>query len=499
MLLQEFAALFLKSAVVGDPVAEISGVAIDSRLVKRGDLFLCIPGFRQDGHDFAAMAADSGAAALVAERRLPLPVPQLIVPDARYAGAVIARHFFGYPSRTVRTIGITGTNGKTTTAALIESILAAAGYFSGLMGTIRMKIGSFAEPSEVTTADPVSLQRALRRMADEGMSYCVMEVSSHALDQGRAIGVDFRTAVFTNLTQDHLDYHGTLDAYAAAKGLLFARMGNMAEPGERARKFAVLNADDPAHAQYKAMTAAETVTYAADNPAADVRAENIRLTAKGTSFRLRSFAGEAEITVRMLGKFNVYNVLAAVAATLAERVPLPVIADALAGVAGVEGRMELVDAGQTFTVLVDYAHTPDGLRSVLDAINEFARGRVITVFGCGGDRDRTKRPLMGKIAAERSGYTIVTSDNPRSERPEAIAAEVEAGVTASGVDASGYEVIVDRLQAIQKAIELAGPEDVVLIAGKGHEPYQWIGGDKIPFDDRLVAKDAIIGIGGRSS
>jgi UDP-N-acetylmuramoyl-L-alanyl-D-glutamate--2,6-diaminopimelate ligase len=492
MLLQELAALFLQSNIRGDAATAVTGLAVDSRRVSRGDLFLCIPGFTQDGHDFAASAVEQGASALTVERLLPLPVPQLVVPNARYAASVIARHFYGDPSRTVRTIGVTGTNGKTTTSSLIEAILAGAGHVSGLMGTIHIKIGGATEAAERTTADAVSLQRTLRRMADAGAEYCVMEVSSHALDQGRTIGIDFRTAVFTNLTQDHLDYHGTMEKYAAVKGLFFSRLGNAAEPGERSRKFAVLNADDPAHQAYKEMTAAETITYGIDS-AADVRASDIRLTARGTSMKVRTFAGETSFTVNMLGKFNVYNILGAVAATLAEGIPLHTITGALERLPGVEGRVERVDAGQSFTVLVDYAHTPDGLLNVLDTVNEFARARIITVFGCGGDRDRLKRPIMGRIAAERSDYTIVTSDNPRTEDPESITKEIEAGLVEAGASASKYEIIVDRLLAIQKAVEMAEPDDVVLIAGKGHETYQIIGGVTLPFDDRVVAREAILG------
>jgi len=491
MKLHEFASLFLKSELRGDGGVDVTGLEADSRRVKAGDLFLCIPGFTQDGHDFAASAVANGAAALLCERPLPLEAPQLVVPDARYASAIAARHFFGDPSKRVRTIGVTGTNGKTTTTSLIEAILTAAGRETGLMGTIRVKIGDKVEAAERTTADAVSLQRALRRMADANAAYCVMEVSSHALHQGRTIGVDFRTAVFTNLTQDHLDYHGTMEAYAEAKGLFFARLGNAADPGEAARKYAVLNADDPAHVKYKAITAAETITYAVE-AAADVRASDIRLTARGTSMKVTTFAGETELTVRMLGKFNVYNILGAIAATLAEGVPLSVSKEALERLPGVEGRVEPVDAGQPFTVLVDYAHTPDGLRNVLDTVNEFARGRVIVVFGCGGDRDRTKRPIMGRIAAERSDFAILTSDNPRSEPPEAILAEIEAGVAAAGADASSYAVVEDRRRAIQMAVEMAEPDDVVLIAGKGHETYQIVGGATLPFDDRVVAKEAIL-------
>lgn len=492
MQLKELASLFLKVELRGDGDARVTGLETDSRRVKAGDLFFCIPGFTKDGHDYAEAAAAGGAAALVCERALPLPVPQLIVPDARFASAIVARHYYGDASKRLRTIGVTGTNGKTTTTSLIEAILAAAGKKTGLMGTIHVKIGGELEPAERTTADAVSLQRTLRRMADAGTEYCVMEVSSHALDQGRVLGIDYRTAVFTNLTLDHLDYHGTMERYAEAKGLFFARLGNAAEPGEAARKFAVLNADDPVHMRYKAVTAAETITYGIHGDA-DVRASDIRLASQGTALKVATFAGEIELTVKLLGGFNVYNMLGAIAATLAEGIPLSTIKEALERQPGVEGRIEPVAAGQPFAVVVDYAHTPDGLRNVLDAVKEFAGGRVITVFGCGGDRDRSKRPIMGRIAAERSDYCILTSDNPRSEPPDAILREIEAGVLEAGDGGAPYEIVEDRRLAIQKAVEMAEPSDVVLIAGKGHETYQIVGGVTLPFDDRVVAKEAILG------
>jgi len=491
MILQELSSLLLQANIIGDAGVNVTGITADSRRVSPGDLYVCIPGFTHDGHHFAEAAVQSGAAALVVERELPLAVPQVVVKDARYASALMARHFYGDPSRSVRVIGVTGTNGKTTTSSLIEYILASAGRKTGLMGTIHVKIGDTVETAERTTADALSLQKTLRRMADAGVEVCSMEVSSHALDQGRAIGIDFRTAIFTNLTQDHLDYHKTMERYQAAKGLFFSRLGNAGEPGEHGRKYAVLNADDPAHQAYKAVTAAEVILYGIDNEA-DVRATGYELTPRGTKLSVSTFAGDATFTVNLLGKFNVYNILGAISATLAEGIPLATITAALERMPGVEGRVERVDEGQPFTVLVDYAHTPDGLMNVLDTVCEFARARVITVFGCGGDRDRAKRPLMGRIAAERSDYTIITSDNPRTEDPEAITREIEAGLTAAGADAGKYEVIADRKEAIRKAIEMAEPDDVVLIAGKGHETYQIIGKVTYPFDDRVVAREAIV-------
>jgi UDP-N-acetylmuramoyl-L-alanyl-D-glutamate--2,6-diaminopimelate ligase len=496
MLIRELASLFLMSRLVGDETAEVTGVSADSRHVLPGDLFICIPGFTVDGHEYAPEAVEKGAAALVVERELTIDVPQLIVTDAKRAMAVISSRMFQSPSREMKVIGVTGTNGKTTTTSLIETILRDAGYETGLMGTVRNKVGNVTLESKNTTADALSLQRTMRSMRECGADYCVMEVSSHALSQGRVVAVDFRTAVFTNLTQDHLDYHGTMENYAAAKELFFSRLGNAAEriENERERKFAVLNADDPAHVRFMQATAVEVILYGIDK-AAHVSASDIRLNARGTTFHLHTFAGDALVQTNLLGKFNVYNTLGAIAATLAEGVPLASIIKSLERVPGVEGRVEPVDAGQEFAVLVDYAHTPDGLLNVLNTVNEFKRAKVITVFGCGGDRDRTKRPIMGRIAAENSDYTIVTSDNPRSENPDAIIQEIEAGIIGAGVGATRYELITDRRKAIHRAIELAGPEDVVLIAGKGHETYQLIGGVTYEFDDRKVAVQAIRGMG----
>jgi UDP-N-acetylmuramoyl-L-alanyl-D-glutamate--2,6-diaminopimelate ligase len=319
-----------------------------------------------------------------------------------------------------------------------------------------------------------------------------MEVTSNGLDAGRVIGCRFRTGIFTNLTQDHLDYHETMDNYKAAKGLLFSRMGNSFSPDPDSVQYAVLNADDEASADFAKLTTAQVITYGI-NREADVRATNIRISAKGTSFFCTTFKGNAQIRMKLIGKFNVYNALGAIAATLLEGVTLEQIRHSLEEMTAVEGRMEVVDQGQQFLVLVDYAHTPDGLENALSAIKEFAQGKIITVFGCGGDRDRTKRPLMGKVAAAYSDYIFVTSDNPRTEDPEAILRDIEPGIREAGFARSLYELIPDRRLAIQRAIDLASPNDVVLIAGKGHETYQEIMGVKHDFDDRLVAKEAIRG------
>ncbi|XEC96866.1 UDP-N-acetylmuramoyl-L-alanyl-D-glutamate--2,6-diaminopimelate ligase [Paenibacillus tarimensis] len=487
MQLNELTPLLITARLEGDGTVEITGIQTDSRRTVPGDLFICLPGHTTDGHNYANEALNKGAAALVVERRLDVAAPQIIVKDCRLAMAVFADHFFGRPSRELRVIGVTGTNGKTTTTYLIERVLRDAGFSPGVIGTIERRFAGTSFPMSGTTPEALELQRYLSEMSEAGTDYCVMEVSSHALQQGRVKGCRYRTAIFTNLTQDHLDYHGTMEQYAASKGLLFSRLGN--GYGDE-KPFAVLNGDDPASGQFASLTAAEVITYGIEREA-DVLALDITITAKGTSFHVKTFRGEADIHLRMVGKFNVYNALAAIAAGLIEGIPLDKLKESLEQVQGVPGRVEAVDAGQPYAVIVDYAHTPDGLDNVLRAVKEFAARKVLCVFGCGGDRDRTKRPLMGQIAAKHADYIIVTSDNPRTEDPDLILKDIEAGLREDCVDGSRYELIADRREAIQKAVEMASPGDVVLIAGKGHETYQIIGRNTIDFDDRLVAKEVI--------
>jgi len=490
MRLEELSRLLVGARVNGDPAAEVKGVAVDSRSVRPGDLFICIPGVRQDGHDYADHAKRQGAAALVVERPLDTGLPEIVVKDARHAMAAIACHVYGYPSHEMKVIGVTGTNGKSTVTHLLDHIFAEQGAVTGLMGTLGIKFGGRQYPTLNTTVDALEMQRWLRLMRDAGTEYCFMEVSSHALAMGRVKGVNFRTAVFTNLTQDHLDFHGTMEAYKAAKGLLFSRLGNTFSATPDGRKYAVLNADDEVSREFANCTAAHTVTYGFSREA-DVRADRIRYSPQGTRFRIESFAGEAEFHIPLVGKFNVYNALAATAAALCEGLALSDIAGRLATAKGAEGRFQTVSAGQPFLVIVDYAHTPDSLENVLSTISEFAEGRIYCVFGCGGDRDRTKRPVMGRIAARYSDCVILTSDNPRTEDPRAILEEVERGIREEGMPSSDYYIIEDRGLAIEKAVDLASPGDVVLIAGKGHETYQEINGVRIPFDDRVVAEQAI--------
>lgn len=491
--LSEATSLLITASLKGDPSTVIQGLSNDSRHVKKGDLFFCISGIAQDGHQYAPQAVEAGAAALVVERELELDVPQLIVSNARHALAVLSTMFYGDPSEELRLIGVTGTNGKTTTTHLIERILMDAGQSAGVIGTIEMRYANQTFPMSGTTPDAMHLQQSLRSMADQGVQACAMEVSSHALEQGRVKGCHFRTAVFTNLTQDHLDYHGTMEAYREAKGLFFSRLGNTFSQKEEDRSYVVLNGDDPASEYFKGLTTAETIMYGL-HETAHVRASHIQITSQGTSFKLDTFRGSAEVKLQMVGKFNVYNALAAISVGIIENIKLEDIVKSLEAVPGVAGRVEPVQAGQPFSVIVDYAHTPDGLENVLETVNEFAQGQVYCVFGCGGDRDRKKRPIMGQIAAKYADYLFVTSDNPRTEDPALILKDIEAGLKEHQVPESRYECIVDRRTAITKAIEKASPQDVVLIAGKGHETYQIIGKEIHDFDDRKVAEEAIRGL-----
>ncbi|MBY0120796.1 UDP-N-acetylmuramoyl-L-alanyl-D-glutamate--2,6-diaminopimelate ligase [Bacillus sp. S/N-304-OC-R1] len=462
---------------------DISSIENDSRYVQKGSLFICIKGYTVDGHDFALSAVKKGAAAVISEKEMNLPVPVIVVRNSRRAMALLADSFFEQPSKKLHLIGITGTNGKTTTSHLIEKILADHGSKTGLIGTMYTKIGDQKSEVKNTTPDSLTLHRLFKKMVDARVQSTVMEVSSHALDEGRIHGCDFDIAVFTNLSQDHLDYHKTMEEYRNAKGLLFAQLGSAYKYNPP--KFAVLNIDDSVSRYYIKATAAHVLTYGIDQTA-DLKAENIQMTASGTSFELHSPFGKNEVSMRLIGKFSVYNALAAIGAGIASNIPIEQIIQSIEEVNGVSGRFETVDAGQEFTVIVDYAHTPDSLENVLTTIRQFANKRIFVIVGCGGDRDRTKRPLMANIACKYGTNAIFTSDNPRSENPIEILRDME-----EGVKGQEYKVIVDRKDAINYAVSMATKDDVILIAGKGHETYQLIGNRVYDFDDRLVAKEAI--------
>lgn len=462
---------------------DITDIANNHESVRPGSLFVCIQGFTFDGHAFAAAAAEKGAAAIVAEKEVEASVPVIRVKDTKRALAVLSDWFCGQPTHDLKLIGITGTNGKTTVSHLIEKICRDAGSRTGLIGTMYMKIGDQKIETKNTTPDVLTLQKTFKEMKDSGVDTAVMEVSSHALVQGRVLGCDYDVAVFTNLTQDHLDYHKTMEEYRHAKSLLFSRLGNTYD--SRRPKAAVLNADDEASGLIASETAAPIITYGIDKKA-DFAAKSIRMDGSGTLFILESPFGLHEVSLQLMGRFSVYNALAALAAATAAGVPIIDAIRSVESVEGVAGRFEAVKGGQEFPVIVDYAHTPDSLENVLKTVRQIAAKRIFAVVGCGGDRDKTKRPLMAQIACQYATDPIFTSDNPRSEDPIAILADMEAGV-----QGNSYEVIPDRREAIRAAVARATAGDVVLIAGKGHETYQIIGDVVHDFDDRKVALEAI--------
>jgi UDP-N-acetylmuramoyl-L-alanyl-D-glutamate--2,6-diaminopimelate ligase len=487
------ASLAERAQVVGDADVEIANLAYDSRKAGPGTLFFCVVGEKRDGHDFAAQVVEAGAAALVVERELDLAVPQVVVPSARAAMAPFAAAFWRDPTAELKVIGVTGTNGKTTTAYLAREILEAAGIQTGLMGTVKQVVGGVEEPVERTTPEAIDLQETFRRMIDGGDRAVAMEVSSHALVLHRADAIHFDVAVFTNLTQDHLDFHETMEEYFEAKRTLFE-----ADPGVR-----IVNVDDP----YGRRLAEEfeCLTFSAEGADADYRATDVEFDAGGAEFKMlmgrkldhvssfRPVNGEVRLRTGMPGHFNVANALGAFAAAGALGVDAAAAAPGLAGAARVPGRFEPIDEGQGFAVLVDYAHTPDSIENVLRAARRLTAGRLISVFGAGGDRDKAKRPLMGRAGGVLSDLAVVTSDNPRSEDPEAIVAEVAAGAREGDAE---LLVEVDRHRAIALAVGRAKPGDTVVIAGKGHEQGQeFEGGRKVPFDDRRVAREELRKLG----
>jgi UDP-N-acetylmuramoyl-L-alanyl-D-glutamate--2,6-diaminopimelate ligase len=460
--------------VVNPAPADVRELAYDARAVEPGALFFCVPGSRADGHDFASEAISNGAVALVVERPLDLAVPQLLVADARAAMARAAVAFFGDPTAELAVAGVTGTNGKTTTAFLLFAVLAAAGRRPGLLGTIECRVGGERRGVQRTTPEAIDLQRTFREMLDAGDRSCAIEASSHAAALGRLEGTRFAALVFTNLSQDHLDFHGTMDEYYESKRRLFGTWPAAVNIGDEwGRRLAdELRADG-----------GKLVTFGfADD--ADIRPDGLELTNAGARFN----ADGLDVTTPLRGRFNVENVLGTIAAARLLGLADDAVARGIASLRGVPGRFEAVDEGQPFAVIVDYAHTPEALENVLRSARDLASGRVVCVFGCGGDRDRGKRPLMGEAAVALADRVIVTSDNPRSEDPLAIIEEILAG-------APGAEVELDRAAAIGRAIELAHEGDVVLIAGKGHEQGQELADRKVPFDDREVAREALRRLG----
>jgi UDP-N-acetylmuramoyl-L-alanyl-D-glutamate--2,6-diaminopimelate ligase len=452
---------------------DVTDLAYDARQVTPGALFVCVPGLKADGHDFAPQAVANGAAALIVERELDLPVPQLVVADAREAMAFAADAFFAHPTRELEVAGVTGTNGKTTTAFLLFAILAAGGRRPGLLGTIENRVGGERRAAVRTTSEAIDVQRLLREMLDSGDRSAAMEATSHGSALKRLLGIRFAVLVFTNLSQDHLDFHGTLEDYFDAKRRLFTE-----ENVDGRRPPAVVNVGD-AHGRRLAEELRELGEEPVPFQLAD--AQDLELTARGARFIVDGIA----IDTKLRGRFNVENVLGAVRAAGVLGVEPDAIARGIEHVTGVPGRFEAVDEGQPFTVLVDYAHTPEALENVLTEAREITAGRLVCVFGCGGDRDRSKRPIMGDVVARLADTPIVTSDNPRSEDPRAIIDEILGGMSGQP------EVEPDRQRAIASALERAGEGDVVVIAGKGHEQGQEFADRVVPFDDREVARETL--------
>jgi UDP-N-acetylmuramoyl-L-alanyl-D-glutamate--2,6-diaminopimelate ligase len=475
----------------GNQQVVITDVTDDSRAVIPGALFVAVKGERVDGHEYLQAAIRQQAGAVVVQRGGGAEVPTVLVKNSRRALGLLGSGFHGNPSAKLRVIGITGTNGKTTTTYICKSLLESRGTPMGLVGTVAYVVGKEIVPASHTTPGAVELQRLFGRMVKAELAGVVMEVSSHALALDRTAGVEFDVAVFTNLTQDHLDFHGTMEEYFRAKVRLFSDLSP--EGRKTGTKRAIINTDDPRGEAVRAACSVPVWTYGIHNKA-DLRAEALRLTTQGTVFTLKAPVGSVEIESQLVGEHNVYNLLAAIGVALHEGMDLDQIRASIGTVTHVPGRFERVEAGQDFTVVVDYAHTDDALTRLLTAAQALRTGRIITVFGCGGDRDRTKRPKMGRVAVRFSDVVVLTSDNPRTEDPNSILAEVEVGVQDALTQRPDvvYALVPDRRLAIERAIREARPGDMVLIAGKGHEDYQIIGTTKFHFDDREVAREAVL-------
>ncbi len=463
----------------GNTDVEISELCVDSRRATPGALFFCTPGLHMDAHDFAPQVVEKGASALVVERFLPLDVPQVKVEDVRVAVSYVASEYFGNPSEKLMMLGITGTKGKTTTSFLVKAIMEAAGVKTGLIGTVCSMIGDETIPNRLTTPDPIETQTLLRRMVDAGMECVIMEVSAHALDMHRLAGVKFKVAAFSNFSQDHLDYFADLDAYFAAKMRLLAP--DVCED-------IVYNVDDERVSTGVRALGRQAMRIGI-RESSDVYANDIEIGERGCSFLMtwhKRF--RTTISLHLAGIFNVYNALMAAGICICAGAGPESIRQGLESVYNVPGRIELLDTGTPYRVILDYAHSPDSLENILKAVRQTTKGRMIALFGCGGDRDRGKRPVMGEIAGELADYCILTSDNPRNEDPMDILNAIEAGIKPTGCE---YVVIENRREAIRYALKFAGAGDVVVLAGKGHETYQEIRGEKHPFDEKVVVRELL--------
>lgn len=458
------------------PDIEITGITSDSRKAGPGVVFACIPGEKRDGHDFAQMAEQNGCAAVIAQRQTEARVPHILVEDSHEAYALACANFFGNPASKMKLIGVTGTNGKTTTTTILKHILERCGHKTGLVGTISNMSGDRVLPAHYTTPEPYELQSLLKQMADDGCEYCVMEVSSHALAQKRVAGLKFVAGVFTNLTQDHLDFHKTMENYLKAKQKLFT----VSDVG-------IINSDDTYAETIIKEAPCRTVTYGVKDVGANFVAKDIEYHSDGISYTLTG-AAYGKIHAHLPGGFSVYNTLAAAACAVTLGITAQKVIDALEKFGGVKGRIEVVPTGLDFTTIIDYAHTPDGLEKILRAVKGFAKGRVIALFGCGGDRDKTKRPKMGEVAARLADFLIITSDNPRSEDADAIIKDILVGLKGQ---TTPYVTITNRRDAIEYGLTHAQKDDVLVLAGKGHEDYQILPTGRIHFDEREVIKDIL--------
>ncbi|MBQ7037046.1 MAG: UDP-N-acetylmuramoyl-L-alanyl-D-glutamate--2,6-diaminopimelate ligase [Clostridia bacterium] len=453
---------------------EITAVTNDSRKVTKGSLFVAVRGYQTDGHAYIEKAIEKGAAAILCEEPVKTDVPCVVCADTRRALAEVGALFYGEPSKKLKIIGVTGTNGKTTTTYLIKQILDLLGYKTGLIGTNQNIIGDEILPAARTTPESIDLQKLFRDMVEKGVTHVIMEVSSHSLALSRTHGIVFHEAVFTNLTQDHLDFHETMENYMEAKAKLFSQS-----------RHGVINLDDPWGEKILEKAECPVMTFGTKK-AADLFGENIRLSERGVIVSTKLGGEKYEIRLGIPGMFSVYNALSATAACLGMGIPMDDILKGLVLAKGVKGRAEVVPLSAPYTVLIDYAHTPDGLENIIKTVRGFAKGRVITMFGCGGDRDRTKRPIMGEVAASLSDFSVVTSDNPRTEDPMAIIRDIEEGLSAYK---DKYHVVANRKEAIRYAMGMAREGDVIILAGKGHETYQILKDETIDFDERAIVKE----------
>ncbi len=487
MILKELLSTIEVEKVDGSVEVQVEGIAFDSRKVRKRDIFVCLPGTKTDGREFIDEAVIKGAIAIVIPKDFDIPffnVTTITVLDPRIFLSKVSAEYYKHPSKSLRMIGVTGTNGKTTTTHLIDKLMQVKSKKeTGLIGTISYKVGAQDYPVEATTPEASTLHEAFNKMVEKKINYCTMEVSSHSLDWHRVDDCDFNIAVLTNITEDHLDFHKTFDSYLRAKTKLFSTL--LKKEGN----YAVVNNDDKSASHIIGATKSEVITYAVKNNA-DIRSKNIKVTPTGASFIVETPWGSFPLAMKMTGLFSVYNALAAITVGLKEGLEFKDIKKVLEEVVGIPGRFEKVDIGQDFGVIVDYAHTPDGLENILSTVREFCPRDLITVFGCGGDRDRTKRSPMGKIALKYSDFAIITNDNPRTESPAQILEDVLKGID-KDKDKDRFEICLDREEAIKSAINRAKQGDVVVIAGKGHETYQIFADKTIDFDDREIARPFI--------